>query len=355
MKKEWLTLRIFLKDRLPYLATMFLIVAIFVVLMLLEINLNKGYVYPNTIIYFIVLSLLCMIGWLVFDYMRQRDFYKEVWAAVENVSELRDTLSLHTIVTNEQMIYSKLLHKMHTAYLNELGKYRRQQERHNHFVLQWVHHMKTPVSVIDLLTQEDPTSKASAQEKELISSIREENERLTRGLEMMLYTARLDKFEIDSHIRRVALHEVARNAINTHKRMCIQHSIFPKIEGEAYGETDEKWMTFILNQLLSNAIKYSKHKPGAKQLIVTLHKDMDKDSITVTDEGVGIAEHDLKRIFDPFFTGDNGRTEGESTGMGLYLTKQVCDKLGHELIVQSEIGVGTSVTIICKSGGIHKM
>ncbi|MEF2247119.1 sensor histidine kinase [Paenibacillus sp. IITD108] len=355
MKKEWMTLRVFLNDRISYLAAMLLMIVIFVVMMLLELNLYKGYVHPNTIIYYVLLALLCMIGWLVFDYVRQRDFYKELLAAVENMSELRDTLSLHTIVTSEQKLFFRLLQKMHTAYLNELGKYRRQQERHNHFVLQWVHHMKTPVSVIDLLTQEDKVDKRTVHPAELTGSIREENERLARGLEMMLYTARLDKFEIDLHIRRVALHEVARSAINSFKKMCIRHAIFPKIVGEAYGETDEKWMTFMLNQLLSNAIKYSKHKPGTKQLIVTLRKDKDKDSITVSDQGVGIADHDLRRIYDPFFTGDNGRTEGESTGMGLYLTKQVCDKLGHELIVQSVVGEGTSVTIVCQSGGIHKL
>ncbi len=358
-KTERKMLAIFMKDRLPYIITVLLITGVYLVLMLLEWKLNNEIVHGNTILYFVLLVILIMSSWLLYDYLRQRDYYKEMEAAVQYLSSVRDSLSLYTVVTNEQKQVSELLQKLHLAYLNELGKYRRKQEMHNHFVLQWVHHMKTPVSVIDLLVQDAVDRSKHSKDAEyegkgsFIQSIHEENDRLARGLEMMLYTARLDKFEFDVHISKVALHEIVRQAINANKRLCIQRRIFPKVEGEAWVETDGKWILFIINQLLSNAIKYSKQSDGSRQVKFTFHKEGSTDSITITDCGIGIAPQDVKRIFDPFFTGDNGRTEGESTGMGLYLSKQVCDKLGHSLSVQSELGKGTSMTIDFTLQGIH--
>ncbi|MBW7455066.1 sensor histidine kinase, partial [Paenibacillus sepulcri] len=261
-------------------------------------------------------------------------------------------------VTGDQLAVQRLLQAQHEAYMNELSRYRKQQEIHQHFIHQWVHQMKTPISVIDLMiqhaeqAQEENNSPSSTQS---LSSIREETERLTRGLDMMLYTARLDKFELDVRIRTVPLHEIARRVVNSYKRLCIKYSIYPQITGEALVQTDEKWIAFVMNQLVGNAIKYSKHKQGTKKLLLLIETENGKTALKVKDEGIGIPAHDLPRVFDPFFTGDNGRLVEESTGMGLFLAKSVCGKLGHGLAVESVPGGGgTTLTISFASQSLFK-
>ncbi len=355
-KAEWQMLLLFLRDRLLYLFFVVLIIILCLCILLLERERHGYYIELNIAYYFILLAVFVVLVWLCVDYLRQRQFYKQMTEAMDKADELQASTIIQSAVTLEQKRMSRLLEEQHRAYLNELGKYRRQQEQHNHFVLQWVHHMKTPVSVIDLLSQEALQNPASNEEqnKQFALSIQEETERLTRDLELMLYTARLDKYEIDLHIRRVPLHDLTRSVINGHKRLCIRHSIFPKIEGEAWVETDEKWITFVLNQLMSNAIKYSKSKPGTKSLQFRLHSDADGIGwIEVTDQGIGIAAHDIPRVFDPFFTGENGRSTGESTGMGLYLAKQICLRLGHTITITSALGEWTTFHISFKPSGIH--
>jgi signal transduction histidine kinase len=345
----------FLRDRIVYVLLYLFVIGLGVGLMLLEEQRDSGVMDRSTTYYFVVLALFFFFLWLAVDYLRQRGYYKQVRDAIERSAELQAAVLVQSVVTNEQRLVAQLLKEQHSAYLHELGKYRRQQELHNHFVVQWVHHMKTPVSVIDLLAQEALQQMPSTvEERKLVASVVEEADRMTRGLEMMLYTARLDKFEIDLHLKKIPLHELIRAVVNAHKRLCIRHSIFPRIDGEAWVETDEKWMTFVMNQFVSNAIKYSKNKPGTKTIVFHLEASVESGvKLTVTDEGIGIAPHDMPRIFDPFFTGENGRAAGESTGMGLYLAKQVCNRLGHGLSATSDLGVGTTFTVTFEPQGIH--
>lgn len=354
-RRELLSAGLFLKDRIFYSLSNLVIIGILVVLMMLERERYSGFIEMSTVFYFIILACFVIAVWLAFDYVRQRHFYRQLAEALERSEEPQAASLVQSPVTGEQKLVVRLLEEQHRAYLNELGKYRRRQEQHNHFVLQWVHHMKTPVSVIDLLAQEalQRQPESPLEHQQLMGSVQEESDRLTRGLEMMLYTARLEKFEIDLHIQRTPLHELIRAVINAHKRLCIRYSIFPRMEGELWVETDKKWMTFVLNQLVSNAIKYSKQKEGTKPLLFRLDPYGEGGRLEVADEGIGIAPHDLGRIFDPFFTGENGRTTGESTGMGLYLAKQVCGKLGHSLTVSSVLGEGTAFTIEFEPKGIH--
>ncbi|MHA6483107.1 sensor histidine kinase [Paenibacillus sp. strain BS8-2] len=351
-------LGMFLRDRLLSIVTVIVVALLAVGMLLLEQWRYPGMVETGTIYYFILLSLVVLIVWLGVDFIRQRYYFKQLLEALGRTDELQATAIMQSAVTGEQRIALDLLQEQHNAFLKELNRYRRSQEIHNHFVLQWVHHMKSPISVIHLHMQEGVERgwDTTEEQRAMAESMLEETERITRGLEMMLHTARMDKFELDLHIRRLPLHELVRTVINLHKKLCIRYSIFPKVEGELWVESDEKWMTFVLHQVVSNAVKYSKGKPGAKALMFKLYELEDgKGRLWVSDEGVGIAPQDIQRVFDPFFTGENGRTSGESTGMGLYLTKQVLQKLGHGIRIQSEIGHGTQVELTFEPGGIHRL
>ncbi|PEB95465.1 MULTISPECIES: sensor histidine kinase [Bacillus cereus group] len=347
---------LFLRDRLIYVLSGFLIISTGVCLMLLENARYPGLIDTSSIYYFVTVAAFFLILGLAIDYIRQHEYYKQLRNAIERSDELHVEAIVLSAVTREQKLIARLLDQQMSVYLSKLGIYRRQQELHNHFVLQWVHHMKTPLSVIDLLLQETAKEMPSSEKelKELSLSLHEESDRMSRGLEMLLNTARLEKFEMDLHLKKTSLHHVIRDVLIAHKRLCIRHNVIPQIHGELWTETDEKWMTVVLNQIVSNAIKYCKNKKGVKNLIFHLEQNTDTSSkLSITDEGRGIAPHDIPRIFDPFFTGENGRSAGDSTGMGLYLAKQVCSKLGHELSVSSEFGIGTTFTITFQSHGIH--
>ncbi|MDR4173943.1 sensor histidine kinase [Bacillus nitratireducens] len=351
-----LPMALFLRDRLIYVLSVFLIISTGVCLMLLENARYPGLMDTSSIYYFVTVAVFFLILGLAIDYIRQREYYKQLRNAIERSDELHVEAIVLSAVTREQKLIARLLDQQISVYLSKLGTYRRQQELHNHFVLQWVHHMKTPLSVIDLLLQETAKEMPSSEKelKELSLSLHEEADRMSKGLEMLLNTARLEKFEMDLHLKKMSLHHVIRDALIAHKRLCIRHNVIPQIHGEVWTETDEKWMTVVLNQIVSNAIKYCKNKKGVKNLIFHLEQNTDTSSkLSITDEGCGIAPHDIPRVFDPFFTGENGRSTGESTGMGLYLAKQVCSKLGHELSVSSEFGIGTTFTITFQSHGIH--
>jgi signal transduction histidine kinase len=212
------------------------------------------------------------------------------------------------------------------------------EKRHLQFMNQWVHQMKTPLSVMQLLLQE---------EKELDkASVQEEMDRLKAGLDTVLMNARLDTFEDDMQIEQIHLRGIVSEIVTENKRLFISKRVYPEIDvDESYMvTTDRKWMKFILGQFLTNAIKYT-FAPNKKVFIqAKCHKG--RLLLTIRDEGIGIPSSDLPRITKAFFTGENGRKTGESTGMGLYLAKEVCEKLGHQLSISSIRGEGTTVSLL---------
>ncbi|MCQ6558712.1 sensor histidine kinase [Paenibacillus mendelii] len=346
----------YIQDRLSYIAAFAAALLLSETALILGALSGPGDVDPRTAVYAGVLAFFCLSLWLGYDYIRQRAYYRQLEEARRHASVLDAALRVRSGVMKDQIAVQQLLQTQYEAYMHELGGYRRQQEMHHHFIHQWVHQMKTPVAVIDLIVQQADHGESAANTRSDLSSIREETERLTRGLDMMLSTARLEKFEMDVHIRRISLHELVRQVTNTYKRLCIKHSIFPQIIGEAEVETDEKWIAFVVHQLVGNAVKYSKPKPGTKKLLLQIDRSHEGSvTLHITDEGIGIAEHELPRIFDPFYTGQNGRLVEESTGMGLYLAKQVCSKLGHRLSVKSEPGSGTTISVSFQAQTLHKL
>ena len=139
------------------------------------------------------------------------------------------------------------------------------------------------------------------------------------------------------------VHEVNQE----NKRFYIRHEIYPQLKEEKPSikvETDEKWLFFILTQIIYNAVKYSTGK--TKQLDISLYERCGEAVLEVKDFGLGIPVVDQKRVFNKFYTGKNGRKYRESTGMGLYLVKEVADKLEHRIELESTIGEGTTIRII---------
>ncbi|KLU63278.1 sensor histidine kinase GraS [Peptococcaceae bacterium CEB3] len=309
----------------------------------------------NNVIYILLLSSALLGLFFVLRYTWEREYRRQMAQALAGEDGLESALKVQAGVRREQLGVQLLLQRLYRTYEEELAQAQRSQDLHRVFIDRWVHQMKTPLSVIDLSVQRGenfPPGEARA----LLTSIGEENDKLWHGLDMVLHWARLREFHLDVRIDRVSLQELVRRVVNEHKKEWIHASVYPQIEGDdAVVETDEKWLVFILHQLINNALKYSRLKEGNKHLVFRMEREGNTVRLVVRDEGVGIAAEDLPRIFDPFFTGENGRRVRESTGMGLYLVKEVCAHLGHEVAVSSTVGEGTAVTLTFSRGTLDGM
>ena len=346
----------FLIDRLPLLALYFGSSA----LVLLFLKLAHGFrglnLTASDIAYMAVLQLFAASAYVAYDWLRHRPLYRQLKAAD---GQFDDALRIASPVTGEEEALVRRLHDLHYMYTTELLKHRREQERHLEYVRLWVHQMKTPVSVIDLQLQQPPEPGEPEKMQAWLASLREETERITDGLDTMLHAARLNRFETDLHIRKVDVVALLRQCVNERKAAFIRGGVFPRISAESEPievETDGKWLRFVLHQLLSNALKYSR-LTGRSGLTLDLRiwREDRAVCLRVKDEGIGIPPEDLPRIFEPFFTGENGRLTKEASGMGLYLVKQTLDRLGHRLEVASRPGEGTAATIVFETRSLTEL
>lgn len=287
--------------------------------------------------YFLFLSNFLLGVFLFYRYFSHKRLYDKLSKMPSN---LEDTLSsAGTAPISEGL--DRLLQIQYHLYQEQIQMYKRKQEEHLTFIRQWVHQMKTPLSVIHLLLQEN-------EGEPHIENIRQELEKIHRGLNMALNMARLDRFEHDFTAETIYLHPLVNEVINEQKRYLIRKRVYPEVfvDSGIFVKSDRKWLKFIVEQLLINAIKYTVGEN--KKVTVSAYESENGKVLEVRDQGVGIPQQDIRRVFEPFYTGENGRKFGESTGMGLYLVNKVCKKLEHEIEIKSKPGEGTSVRIFFK-------
>ncbi|UTR16426.1 sensor histidine kinase [Salipaludibacillus sp. LMS25] len=297
-----------------------------------------GYRDLKLSIYAIFLGLVVLTGYLVYHYISHRYFYTRL---SKPLMSLDDTYQkTETVPLSEAL--NQLLKAQYKYYHKQIKTLEKQQEEHLTFIDQWVHQMKTPLSVIDLTARnvEEPES----------SDIRAETDRMKNGLNTVLYMARLRTMEQDFHFKSVSLSTLVKEVNHENKRFYIRHNVYPEVKEESPHitvETDEKWLMFIIAQLLNNAVKYSTGLTS--KIMIDVYEKNGEAILEVSDFGVGIPTQDIKRVFNAFYTGENGRTFRESTGMGLYLVKEVIDQLGHRIELESREGEGSTFRIIFSS------
>lgn len=289
--------------------------------------------YPACITIFVYL-LFMLYRWTAYN-----AFNKDLDKLIDNVNY---DIKTYSSESKELAGTVQMIHRNYLGKINELSLEERDQKR---FLSQWLHNMKTPVAVMDLVLQKN--SKEEIQDRAAIENIKEENEKLQNQLNQVLNMLRLEEFSQDYTPESVDLGASVRKIINSRKSQFIYNRLYPKLtlkEGLLV-LTDEKWNEAMLEQILSNAIKYSACRDKDKNIYFIFEKKGDKVSLTIKDEGIGMPKYDLERIFKPFFTGENGRSQKDATGIGLYFSSEVAKKLGHTIHIKSELGVGTEVTI----------
>ncbi|KOY81629.1 sensor histidine kinase [Lysinibacillus macroides] len=259
-----------------------------------------------------VLSSFLLIIALVIQAMK-------LWQFEQNLASAK----AGTMVKNTH-IAIQALQEVHQQYRNKLNRQSLQAEEQLAIISQWIHNLKVSVNVIQLASESNHT-----QAKE---DILKESEKMAHNLEQCLQMLRLADFVQDYMAKQTTIKAILEAVLRDNKTLFIYEGIFPKVSlTEEIIYTDEKWCKFLITQLLTNAVKYSKN--GQTILICNEGKQL-----YIKDTGLGIPKEDLPRIFDPFFTGQNGRLYRNSSGVGLFLAKQIADKLHHQLTITSENG-----------------
>ena len=259
-------------------------------------------------------KLLDMAGWLSERYL------------ISEVMELPEQA--------EDQVYYQLLKMAGKSMLEQIGEVRRERLEYKEYIEQWIHEIKTPITAMKLLCENHRT----VWTKELLQEL----EKTNRFTEQALYYARSEHTEKDYSVREMSLSQVVHQAIADNKYLLLQSGV--RLEVEEMEDTvysDEKWVRFILNQLIANAVKY---RSGQPVLRISARRQQDQVFLVVEDNGIGISPADLPRVFEKGFTGQNGRMVQQSTGIGLYLCKRLCDKLGIGIAAESS-GQGTAISL----------
>lgn len=335
----------YMRDWFPFLLTYIVSHLLFILVVQLDLSIHRKSLEVSTILYGISLSCFLLLLLLGQVYRKRRRFIKQLEHYVAAGTELTDSFAIQEPPYHEQRLMFDALTSMRQQYMDSVQKKEAKEQQQVIFLNQWIHQMKTPVSVIELLVQK---GLANGNDAELLKQIRQENERILQGLDLALQLARLERFEKDYKIETIDLGEFVRVFINEHKRLFIQYGVYPRLqraEQKAVIQTDRKWLTAALWQVVGNALKYTSISGKQEKYIeLRIENKENKVELHISDNGIGIPKQDIRRVFEPFFTGMNGRKTREATGMGLYIAKYVCDRLGHRLAVESEVGAGTTVS-----------
>ena len=289
-----------------------------------------------------IIALLLVICLLVF-LMEQLSEYLRAKRRLEELQAIMQELDRRYLFTEcapkphdlyERKLF-ELLRLSGKSMIEAVSNAEAAQKEYREYIEQWVHEVKTPITAAKLVCRNTD----SGTRRKLLAELAQ----IDAHVERALFYARAENPEKDFIISKTALSSICETAIQTHRSLLIQNGV--RVETDGLDEnvyTDAKWVSFMLGQLLQNAARYHGENPVITLSGTRLGRQV---QLAVGDNGIGISAHELPRVFDRGFTGQNGRSRGGSTGMGLYLCKKLADALEIGLQIRSAAGTGTCVTL----------
>lgn len=314
----------------------------------------SGRIYLKNLLPFLLINLLCMTAAYVFLRFSgsQADsliFLLILWGIVlaagtavsflirkrrlERLLQMCENLEERYLISElmevperaDDLVFYRILKLSGKSMLEQIGNVKRERMEYKDYIEQWIHEVKTPITAIQLLCENN----RSPVTKDILAEL----EKINRYEEQALYYARSEHTEKDYSVREIHLFQCVHQAIADNKHLLLQNRVTVQVEETADTVfSDDKWIRFILNQLIANSVKY---RTGSPSIAFRCTQKEGAVILTVQDNGIGIPETDLGRIFEKGFTGTNGRNTSQSTGIGLYLCKRLCGRLGILLSAQS--------------------
>ena len=262
------------------------------------------------------------------DFVNYRESYKKLIFLEKNI--LNDLEDLPKSLDIRIDYYHKIIEKLYEELEKLTQKNRQKNTDMDDYYSMWVHQIKTPIAAMNFLLDNEEVDQKILQQ-ELF--------KIERYVEMVLTYIRLDSISSDYVITKINLDEVVKDSVKKYATIFINKKIkLNYVSHETMVISDKKWLSFAFEQILGNSVKYSSN--GGEITIETC-----ENKLVIEDNGMGIKEEDLPRIFEKGFTGFNGRYEKKSSGLGLYLCKKTLDKLGHHIEISSKVGEGTRIEI----------
>lgn len=322
----------FLKDKIFYIISLILLL-IFTELLFYIFKVNK---YVVIYVTFFVIFFFILI--LVVEYLRKRAFYNKF---KQNLSNLDRKNLILELIKRPNFLDGKILYDSIddiVRYMSdEINKYKYMGEEYREYIELWVHEIKTPIASSKLIIENN--------RNKITESIDEELNKINDFIEQVLYYAKSSVVEKDYIIKENILQNIINNVIKKNKNDLINKKVQVMLENLNVSiKTDSKWLEYVINQIVTNSIKYSKDENIKLKIYSKKFKECVK--LYIEDNGIGISKEDIGRVFDKGFTGNNGRKYIKSTGMGLYLCKNLLQKLGHDIYINSKQNVGTRVVIV---------
>jgi len=291
----------------------------------------------------IILSAFCvwflpLVSYMALEFIKYKNYYDEVDSILENLDNkylLPEIIKEANFIEGEKLnsILKEISRDMH----ENVKYYKDMQEDYREYIETWVHEIKTPIASTKLIIENN--------RNEVTNKIDFQMDRIEGFVEQVLYYSRSNNVSKDYIIKQINLDLVVRNVIKRNYRDFIHKKIKLDIKDiDEIVHSDGKWVEFIINQIIVNSIKYS----NSKEPMISIYSIKKANSVmlTIEDNGAGIIDKDINRVFEKGFTGENGRKFSKSTGMGLYLCEKLCSKLGLKIIIVSEVNKGTKVTLI---------
>lgn len=324
----------FVKEKwILILGTLLALVSVEILLLAYKIGILVRLYCAFVVIFVVILGILI-------EYKRKKDYYNEL---IKNMEDLKEKYLISEIIKTPNFIEGKILKEVlqdtGKSMLENVNYYKNIQEDYKEYIELWIHEVKIPIATSKLIIENN--------KNEVTKNIDEELDKVENYTEQALFYARSNAVEKDYIISKTNLKEIVNGSILKNKTTLLNEKVSIELTNlkpeEVY--TDSKWAVFIINQIIQNAIKYS--KKDDKRIEISSKEKNDKVVLYIKDNGIGIKKGEITRVFERGFTGENGRIIGQkSTGIGLYLCEKLCNKLGLGIELNSEKGKGTEVRII---------
>lgn len=302
----------------------------------------------SLILVFITFQIILGLTLLLIEYSKKNSFYKTIQSKLINLDKKYLVLEMldKPKTTEEELIY-QIFYDINKSYIEELKDYKLSLNNFKEYIELWIHEVKIPISSLVLMTH---NSKETLPKKYTTQI-----DRLDNYIDQVLYYVRSNTSEEDFFIKEVSLQKIITSVALKNKDDLLENNIefIVKTSNEKV-LTDEKWLEFILNQIINNSIKYKRNIKVPK-IEIKVEEATQKVILTITDNGIGIPKNDLPKVFNKSFTGTNGRTTTKSTGLGLYIAKNLLKKLGHKIEIESEVNKYTKVTITFSKNNYYKI
>lgn len=335
----------YIKDKKKVIAAYIMITAIF----LLICNLSRLDRFED-VFYAVIINSFLLGSFAFYDFYTYRKKYHMLLNAYRSLDEVKGNLPASCGLLEEG--YQSIVWKMDEVHKRLIWSMDKREVEMKDYYTMWAHQIKTPIAAVKLLMQR-------GDRKENISfPVLEEVVKIEQYVEMVLHYLRLENISSDILLKEYQLSEIVKKAVKKYSILFINNHLSLELADlEEMVLTDAKWLSFVVEQILSNAVKYTKE--GKIEIFMENPKLFKEEGdlyavLTVKDSGIGICSEDLPRIFEKGFTGYNGRLDKKSTGIGLYLCREITRKLSHKIVITSVQGEGTRVHICFRRGDMDR-